>query len=399
MLTAVAATAFVVMCSQHSGATTKQAAQLKRRELSLFDPRSVNDKPPPASNVAGGLEFVHIPKTGGTAVEAAAWSQKQIVWGTCHGMQNPNIGCDKPDWPQQFEWMGPSKLDRKYTGEPWLAPPKWLHPNPYMAKDTFTIIRNPYDRIVSEYHSTSYSTFHASKDPREMNEWIQLRLREVMKMTTYPGHFLPQHFYVYDHHRRQAITHVLKYESLTHEFHSLMKQYNLNIDLPQKEAPKADQSIFAKEFLSPDTIAMINGLYGADFRVFGYPMVERPSQFAQQGNSASRVPSKLSMNDLIISEEEELPPDQDDTEAEEMAQQQAAMAGMHQGGSPQVEVIGQPQQVQIQSVEAQPAVVAGQPQQVQLQIQTAAQQQQQQPPPQQQQQQQEPQGEAISVLA
>mmetsp|Transcript_5483 Transcript_5483/g.9041 ORF Transcript_5483/g.9041 Transcript_5483/m.9041 type:complete len:386 (+) Transcript_5483:86-1243(+) len=379
VLLAGAATSFVVLCSHHSPGGAKQTSQLKRRELSLFDPRSVNEKSPPSSNDGAALEFVHIPRTGGTAVEASAWAQKQIVWGACHGASMPNIGCDRPDWPQKFEWMGPSQKDRKYVGESWLAPPKWLHPNPYATKDTFCIIRNPYDRIVSEYHSIGS---YASKDPRDMNEWIQLKLREVMKMTTYPGHFLPQHFYVYDHHRKQAITHVLRYESLAQEFHGLMKHYNLNIEIPQKQSTGQDQAIFAKEFLSPDTIAMINSLYGADFRVFGYPMVERPSQFAQYANAAARVPSKLDMKALMG---EELPPGHD-IDAHDMAQQQAAMAGVHQGDPAQAaaSVVGQPQEVQIQT---EPQQQQQNPQQQQQQPQAAA------APVQQQQ------GEAISVTA
>lgn len=219
-----------------------------------------------------------------------------------------------------------------------------------------------------------------------------MKLQEVMKMTTYPGFFLPQHFYVYDHHRRQAITHVLRYESLAQEFHGLMKTYNLNIELPQRPPPNESQSMFAKEFLSPDTITMINNLYGADFHIFGYPMVERPSQFAQHGSAAmARVPSKLDTKDLMGAEA--LNPNiADGIDDHEMAQQQAAMAGVHQSDSnnngmdSSVAALGQPQEVQVQ-IQTEPQQQV-QPQQIQ---QLQMQQQQQQPL------QGQPQGEAISV--
>ena len=328
---AVVATAFVALFLNEN--STVQIESSHRRQLGLFDPRSVNEKPPPSitpsRNNGGngvndaGLEFVHISRTGGTAIEMAAWnSPAKTVWGVCHTSQGAYIGCDKPDWPHKFEWMGPSRQNNKFTGEPWLAPPKWLHPSPYLG-DTFCIIRNPYDRIVSEYNGNSYSTFHSSditsKDPRLLNDWIQMKLKEVMKLTNYPGHFLPQHFYVYDHHRKQAVTHVLRYENLQMEFHSLMRQYSLEfIQLPLNPP---NEVAFTKASLSPDTIAMINNVYGTDFSVFGYPMVKRPSQFAHTaGESFAQIPTKLDRQ--IVS-------------GEDMAQQEAAMVGvgLHQTGT------------------------------------------------------------------
>jgi hypothetical protein len=318
---AALATAFVVLLRGNSRNVASEELKT-RRNLALFDPRTLQDKTPVSSNNGESLEFVHIPRTGGTAIEVAAWSAKQILWGACHTSEGAHIGCGKPDWPRAFDWMGPSKRDRKYVGEPWLAPPTWLNPSPYANKDTFCVIRDPYDRMVSEYHANSYSTFHSSKDPRELNSWIQMKLREVMKISNYPGHFLPQHFYVYDHHRRQVVTHVLRYENLHMDFDNLMKRYNLDeIKLPPKPAHATDGAFFTKESLSPDTIAMINDIYRADFRIFGYPMVERPGQFAQvRMGTYSQIPAKLDKTALAP-----LLPHHD---AESLAQQQSAMVGL-----------------------------------------------------------------------
>jgi hypothetical protein len=105
-----------------------------------------------------------------------------------------------------------------------------------------------------------------------------------------------------------------------------MRHYNLDITLPPKK--KTDREIFTKEFLSPDTISVINDLYGGDFRAFGYPMVTRPSQFAKLGEKPRFVPDKLSLEAVL---KEELPPNhsiQDHINA--IAEQKAAMAGMQQ---------------------------------------------------------------------
>jgi hypothetical protein len=66
---------------------------------------------------------------------------------------------------------------------------------------------------------------------------------------------------------------------------------------------------------------MINDIYRADFRIFGYPMVERPGQFAQvRMGTYSQIPAKLDKTALAP-----LLPHHD---AESLAQQQSAMVGL-----------------------------------------------------------------------
>ena len=44
------------------------------------------------------LEFVHITKTGGSAIEKAG-AEQGIVWGACHYMNISEVGCSRPDLP------------------------------------------------------------------------------------------------------------------------------------------------------------------------------------------------------------------------------------------------------------------------------------------------------------
>jgi len=310
VLLAILATTATFVVLYRGGTTTTNRLRSNSRELRLFDPRSIDTKRAPQGHMIGdGLEFVHIAKTGGMAIEIAGWDAQNRNWGACHFMnwEGEKVGCNNPDWSSyKFDsWIGPSRQDsHRYVGELWHSPPSWLTPNPYLGKDTFCIIRNPYDRIVNEYEASG----SALKDPRQMNEWIQLKLREVMKVTSYPGHFLPQHFYIYNHHRRRVMTHVLRYENLKQDFGELMKAYRLDIRLPPPEVLREDENskFLAKTNLSPDTIALINNLYGADFRAFGYPMVDRPSQFVGDYNSGTNfgiVADKLSFGTLMGNEE------------------------------------------------------------------------------------------------
>jgi len=48
------------------------------------------------------------------------------------------------------------KTSVKFEGENWHTPPSWFELNPYETTSTFTVIRNPYDRIISEYYCPYY---------------------------------------------------------------------------------------------------------------------------------------------------------------------------------------------------------------------------------------------------
>jgi hypothetical protein len=89
------------------------------------------------------LEFIHITKSGGSAIEAAA-AKNNINWGACHYGKIPHFGCDTPDWDfpkkRHVERMPAGFI---YQDEPWHAPPHWNEPNMMEGIDSFLVVRNP----------------------------------------------------------------------------------------------------------------------------------------------------------------------------------------------------------------------------------------------------------------
>jgi len=260
------------------------------------DPNKFKYKP-------GRLEFVHIPKTGGTMIESAA-ARHGVSWTICHfvspyaafAMSMGEILCpgNVPSrrWNRPFEylpplWHLPSYYFSDIPNHVWIA-------NPYANAELFCVVRNVYDRVISEYH-------YAAKYIREwddkkrnsvkvMNRWFKQRLAELKNRDpgnftegrvgnsayfTAFGHWMPQRDYVYDHTGRQVVHHILKYETLHEDFAELMDMYGLNISLSAKDL-RAGRS-YTKDIgvanLSSKVLSTINDLFADDFKEFGYDMI------------------------------------------------------------------------------------------------------------------------------
>jgi hypothetical protein len=227
-------------------------------------------------------------------------------------------------------------LVESFQGELWHTPPAWFE-RPLFDPDTtalFAVVRNPYDRIISEYYCPYFgfhaerlkvgdkqddkenerdNTFHAfvmtywggknvlqkvnvgvmnnkrqrrslqgsivhNDTPEALNEWIQHKLGHFSSRT---GHLLPQSFYILDQDgKNQIVRHILRYENLHLEFAQLMGLYQLPIVLSPSQ--RTNEGVehgsntrrrITRQDLSADTIALINQVYERDFRLLGYDML------------------------------------------------------------------------------------------------------------------------------
>ena len=280
---------------------------------------------PPAPN-PNSLEFVHIPKTGGTAIEYAA-SLANITWGLCHWKARDlaGPGCQYPDWAGYDALQNLS--DHEIHWEYWHIPLRHLNvlESPYKNKKLFAVVRNPYERFISEFYCpyTGWNPVdwtqkdlgfedpmgkpleaaleHAQgqnggaqqekqgkkpETPSALNYFLMQRLQWFVKWT---AHYLPQSDFVYDKDGVQIVEHVLRYERLQADFAELMKNYGLPVQLNSSVNKRKDdgkQVRLTVKDLYPATIQRINEVALQDFRKFGYPMID------PQALAAKRTPEQ-----------------------------------------------------------------------------------------------------------
>ena len=263
------------------------------------------------------LEFVHITKTGGSAIEKAG-AKQGLIWGACHFMNFTEVGCMAPDVP----YTSPNYQSYALTS-PWHTPPKLLKryvdesQYPYHDADLFVVVRNPYDRIMSEYYcpwvgfQAKYrgGTFEEdANDPAVMNKWVKKMVtnlsnasEEFFQSDREHGHvhdtprvqskgvnednyvlaqkhFVNQAEYIYDGDK-VVVENVVHYEHLSKEFDELMEQYGIDSSLPPKGkggtyTDTENKKRLTYRDLDAESIGIINKFAKPDFEKLGYHMVE-----------------------------------------------------------------------------------------------------------------------------
>lgn len=177
--------------------------------------------------------FIHIPKTAGTQIE---------------------------------KYLGTATVEEGWRA--WNRSPQHRRASEYTIPEdyfTFSVIRNPYDRMISEYLWRGRKNLywrHRKNIPNETMEQFIIRFIETWENSWWDNHANPQSWFL-DIDNIQ----IFRYEKINELWKILSEKINYKI-------PKSLPVKHNKKILSKKSIEYINDFYKEDFERFGYKKIK-----------------------------------------------------------------------------------------------------------------------------
>ena len=186
--------------------------------------------------------FIHIPKTAGTSIEQFIKDKDRNdihYLGVRNGrsMHHYTVFDLKKELPVLF--------DKYYK---------------------FSIVRNPYDRLLSEYYWTPIPGvgYKSGKNKAEFLNYVSNVVKKRLYYDNiYNEHFIPQHMFIYN--KKLLVDHLFRYEDLDFVANYLKKKLDII-----SEFPILNKSKFKKEDWNERQKERIFKLYHSDFILFNY---------------------------------------------------------------------------------------------------------------------------------
>ena len=203
--------------------------------------------------------FVHIPKTGGTSIEKL------------FGMYNENSNIPDLDKlhghvpvENSTKVKNPLSLGGNYgyyLQHLSINEIKRIIPDHiYIDKNIFTCIRNPWDRIVSEY-IWAYSFL---KFDDFINKVFDVVSNRIM-LDTENVHFRPQNEFL-----NSELNYICRFEEFKNDLGNLIKSLSLNINVNKIPHEKKSIRNHYSQYYSSKSIALIEEIYAKDIEIYGY---------------------------------------------------------------------------------------------------------------------------------
>lgn len=221
----------------------------------------------------GSLKLLHITKCAGTALECWAlhcglkWGRRwhAVRDGLAAGLKAPHQGRLKSEW--------------------WHVPPRFFIEDPYAGYSTFTVVRCPYRRAISEFRcpwkgfkaptgkDDARKRLRTAATATEMNSWLRAKLLSGASTPPFRnGHWIPQHFYIVDEAGRRRVpeSNVLRMETLSMGFKEMLARHGHSPDAELASVNESEMPRFSLSDLLPETRRMIQDCYAGDFDLLSY---------------------------------------------------------------------------------------------------------------------------------
>ena len=192
--------------------------------------------------------FIHIPKTGGTTIENNMETMNKPIFKGGYGVLRKVVY-------QHFDY-------KDYI--------KFFGIDSFNEFKKFSIVRNPYSRIISEYYWTPSLTDLGYKSGKSFDYFLD-QVYDIVKnkkynLTIYHNHFIPQYEFICDIDRKIMVDKLFKFEEYDKVLDFLKKKkYNIDFNKKLNACEKG-----RKIKLNTDQKKKIYSIYKKDFAIFEY---------------------------------------------------------------------------------------------------------------------------------
>lgn len=194
--------------------------------------------------------FVHIPKTAGQSIERVFLSKHGLTWDE----RAPLLLRLNED-----RNAGPRRLAHLFAHE--YVACGHVSPETFARMFRFAVVRNPYDRFMSEYR------YRAKPGRAAIN--AMLEQIDGDKYLDEVRHVLPQVEFVRDRDGMVRVPQILRFETLATDIRPVFERlFGGDTPLPEvnKSLPLSDEA----DMLTPDLRRELYRRYEEDFDTFGY---------------------------------------------------------------------------------------------------------------------------------
>ncbi|MGK7946383.1 MAG: sulfotransferase family 2 domain-containing protein [Microcystaceae cyanobacterium] len=142
----------------------------------------------------------------------------------------------------------------------------WL----WARKFTFAIVRNPWDRLISQYaYRIKVNKCQMKTNPIEFHDW--LKLAYVEKNPQYydePNMFIPQLDWLVDEQGEIIVDYIGRFETLETDFHYICEKIGIEAKLPHLNVSPRNKPY--QDYYTPQSIKLVGELFKKDIDYFNY---------------------------------------------------------------------------------------------------------------------------------
>lgn len=195
--------------------------------------------------------FIHIPKTGGTSIEEA-FGIRKLVTGY------------KPNFRIIYGNTDKLELDHLLAKDI-----RELDKGRWSKYKKIAFVRNPYSRLVSEYHHIiNKQKFKALKPFKTFREFV-MQLQQIMpKISAIPhikkSHLIPQWQFVYDGDK-MIVDFIGRFENIEKDFANVS-----DIPLPHSKRFASNKPYNYRDYYDEELRKIVYEIYKEDFVRFNY---------------------------------------------------------------------------------------------------------------------------------